>query len=243
MTKISLKNDFIGFIINPKEDVKYVNLNIKIRNFIKLIVFTFILLIFSAFLNVLLLFFGIVEPSLSNGNLTENILKIILIKVIATPVLEELSCRLYLVFSPLNLSVSLSCLCYYVFMMFYGRSIYDQDLISICFVGLSMVAGLTVYLFLSRKKITRNVSLFWKKHFKIIYYFTVLLFVLLHWGKYSFDLYTVLLIPFLYFPQIITGFAFGYARLKFGFFWCVIFHCLINIISVSPLIVSLIRDI
>lgn len=148
-----------------------------------------------------------------------------IIVVILAPICEEVIFRLSLIFDPLYIALSIS------------------TLIALIVYKLTNVIFFIISFFLIFFLINRLASifksilfLFWKKNFKYIFYTLSLLFGLVHISNYEFvgvTQYFIALI--LVFPQIAVGFILSYTRLFYekGFFICIIFHVLMNLISVS----------
>ena len=88
------------------------------------------------------------------------------------------------------------------------------------------------FLFLGFDKIFNNkLREFWSKHFKLCFYFSALLFGLIHATNYSnTSVLFYILIPFIILPQFLGGLAIGYIRLRLGFFWGVLEHAFHNFI-------------
>ena len=66
---------------------------------------------------------------------------------------------------------------------------------------------------------------------KCLYYLAAILFGLMHIGNFSPIHYQLLFIyPVFVLPQLIMGFGFGYTRIKYGFFFGFLLHCITNMI-------------
>lgn len=68
----------------------------------------------------------------------------------------------------------------------------------------------------------------WKKRYKFIFYFSAVLFGLIHIINYEFSYTILLLSPILVAPQIILGLIIGYLRVRIGFVSGLLLHSLHN---------------
>ncbi|MBL4747210.1 MAG: CPBP family intramembrane metalloprotease [Flavobacteriaceae bacterium] len=77
-------------------------------------------------------------------------------------------------------------------------------------------------------------KIFWHKNFRFFYYFSAIIFSLIHIGNYdNSSLLFYVFAPIIVLPQLIAGFTFGYVRMKLGFLWAVLMHGLYNFIIVG----------
>ncbi|MBC5992741.1 CPBP family intramembrane glutamic endopeptidase [Pontibacter cellulosilyticus] len=87
----------------------------------------------------------------------------------------------------------------------------------------------------------------WPQKYRLVFYSVAVLFGLMHIANYTGFDYTsaaVLLIPVLIAPQIWAGFALGYMRVKYGFFWGLFLHVAHNafFFSVALLFMSELKE-
>ncbi|RBN51697.1 CPBP family intramembrane glutamic endopeptidase [Flavobacterium psychrolimnae] len=68
----------------------------------------------------------------------------------------------------------------------------------------------------------------WKKRYKFIFYFSAVIFGLIHISNYEFSYTILLLTPILVAPQIISGLIIGYLRVRNGFISGLLLHSLHN---------------
>lgn len=68
----------------------------------------------------------------------------------------------------------------------------------------------------------------WKKRYKFIFYFSAMIFGLIHITNYEFSYTILLLSPILVAPQIISGLIIGYLRVRMGFVSGLVLHSLHN---------------
>ncbi|MEM6377289.1 MAG: CPBP family intramembrane glutamic endopeptidase [Bacteroidota bacterium] len=78
--------------------------------------------------------------------------------------------------------------------------------------------------------------LWWKKHYGVIFYFTVVAFGLIHIANFR-DLGSIWQVllwgPLLVMPQLVLGCLLGFIRLRLGFWWAVALHATHNFIFVG----------
>jgi membrane protease YdiL (CAAX protease family) len=68
----------------------------------------------------------------------------------------------------------------------------------------------------------------WKKRYKFIFYFSAVIFGLIHISNFEFSYTILLLSPILVAPQIILGLIIGYSRVRMGFISGLLLHSLHN---------------
>ena len=74
----------------------------------------------------------------------------------------------------------------------------------------------------------------WHKYYKIIFYFSAVLFALIHLVNYDISPKVLVFAPLLFAPQFLVGLLTGYIRVKFGFLWGFYLHALHNLIFLLP---------
>lgn len=143
------------------------------------------------------------------------------------PFLEELIFRLPLNLKKWSIALSLSILAFSLS----GKGIYSSDFSSIetllrlafaiaCFWGLMLVLPDSILLKLKNK------------YFAWYFNGVALLFGLIHIDNYKMPMSLLPLMPIFVVPQIIMGFLLGGTRMKYGFAWGLVLHCLINSITI-----------
>ncbi|MCB2195458.1 MAG: CPBP family intramembrane metalloprotease [Bacteroidetes bacterium] len=151
-------------------------------------------------------------------------LKLFLFGAIVAPIAEETIFRLNLKTSKLNLVISLTVtLMYSLFAMFKNSWHYSSAIILI-------ITYVVVTLIYYSEEIFKIDS---QKHFKFTFYFSAIAFGFLHIFNFNDPNYlTFILFPVITMPQIAMGLITGYLRLKNGFVHGVIFHILVNAITI-----------
>lgn len=154
---------------------------------------------------------------------------------IFSPIMEEIIFRLPLVFNPTNISLSISTLIALIVRKMSSSISYSILLFVLLFI---------LTYFLSVKYKTYLLS-FWNKNFKYIFYAFSLSFGLAHISNYEFIAASQYFIaPILIFPQLVMGFISSFTRMlyKNGFLICILFHCLLNSITVSVFLIQYINN-
>jgi len=84
---------------------------------------------------------------------------------------------------------------------------------------------------------TEKAKHFWVSYFHFFFYFTALVFAIVHIGNYTnTGILFYLLSPLLVIPQFIIGISLGYIRLKLGFVWSILLHGLYNFTVMIPMV-------
>jgi len=144
--------------------------------------------------------------------------------VVFSPFMEEVIFRLSLIFEPVNISLSISTLIALIVHKVSGGI-------------LSIISFIVIYILTYRLALVYKSGfiLFWNKNFKYIFYFLSILFGLVHISNYKFiEVSHYFIAPILIFPQLAIGFILSFTRLYYerGFLICIIFHVLMNLVSV-----------
>jgi len=148
---------------------------------------------------------------------------------------EELAFRLFLKFSPVKLSISISLLVYFLLSKFLQFEIYSLNV----YVYGSIILFFMFTLFLNIKSIieyTRNIII---KYFKHFFYISIILFAILHIVQFEITFRSIFFIPIIILPQLIAGVFFGFVRMKYGIMWSIVLHVVNNSIPFLALIILL----
>lgn len=146
-------------------------------------------------------------------------LKRIVLGLMIAPIFEELLMRLNLVFNKRNLIVFLiTCFGLAIYFFFKGRNLKLILFVVILLVFLIILINFT------------HCKLFIIRNYRFFFYFTAILFGLLHIFNFNgITLSNIVWTPLIVIPQIIMGFLLGYFRVTYGFIYAVICHSLINL--------------
>ena len=210
----------LSFIINPNLDQGYKKVNVWF--FILLITSIFI---FDIFFIIGISFFKLENIDISTGGLEfyKNKWFLYLIPCLLVPIVEELSCRLFLKKSLINSYISLSLITFILILLLQNRKIYSLDL----YVLNTLVFSFFIWLLLfSFKKYFVNIKI----TDRTIFYGSAILFSLLHLSNYSFQINELPKYLFLIIPQLCSGLIYGYIRVKNGIIYSILLHSIHNTI-------------
>ena len=152
--------------------------------------------------------------------------------VIVVPFFEEVIFRLYLRFSKRNITLS-----FLLIAIFVGAAIYESSLLgSIIF---SLVPIVFVILLLSGDQFAAKMEDFWKDHFLIVFYFSAIIFGVVHITNFQSTSSNYAFLPLLVLPQIAMGIFAGYLRVRSGLLWGFALHALHNAIFMGAAYMTL----
>ena len=229
---IKLLKEIFNFLKSPNNSLK--SRDSFIRKGYEVLLIYIILIVFSlssVFVIHLFNTFGLVDSSQRIFKIDEFTENNIIFSLVATiclfdPIYEELTFRLYLRSLPIYISISISLVVYLLLSDIGKFELYSLN-IDIVYIGILFFLLLK---FFAIVKVKRMVQKFWGKNFKYIFYFSVLLFALLHLRNFQLTPKHIVFIPLLILPQLISGIIFGYSRMKYGIFWSIFLHILNNTI-------------
>jgi hypothetical protein len=162
-----------------------------------------------------------------------------LLLAIVLPLMEETAFRLYLKFKPIFLSLSISMSTYYITTINIFNT-YTTDFNNGFLIRVSVSILLGSIAFIILKKNAQYISRFWKNHFRWIFYFSIVVFGLVHIINYELNIRNILLGPIIVLPQLISGTFLGFIRIKYGFIYGYTAHILNN--SIAFLMLNLILN-
>lgn len=163
-----------------------------------------------------------VAESVNNG-----LIPVFVILIIA-PLIEEISYRLFLKFTPLNLALSFTFISYFVLSLATKTEYYIINFSSLYILLICVGVFVISYLLIKKKK--EIITQFYKNKFRLILYFSILLFAYSHLTNYPIKTTVLILSPILIIPQIISGILYSYIRLKLGFMLGVALHIISNLL-------------
>lgn len=156
--------------------------------------------------------------------------------VVFVSVIEELTFRLPLRHSAINLSISALLFAFSVGDLLlklssFGLVTTKERLLWGAIFAILVASVVFVLLLIEPvKRLTRNI---WVDHFRSVVYASCFAFGLVHLFNYRFTSLTaatLLLAPLLVLPQIISGFVFAFARMRLGLIWCIVLHAAHNLV-------------
>ena len=210
----------ISFIVNPSLDKAYKKANLWV--FILIITSVFIFDIFFV-LGISLFKFENINTSTNGLEFYKNKWFLYLIPCLLVPVVEELSCRLFLKKSLINSYISLSLITFILILLFQNRKIYTLDWYVLNTLVFSFVIWTSLFSF---KKYLANIKI----ADRTIFYASAVLFSLLHLSNYSFQINELPKYLFLIIPQFFSGLLYGYIRITNGMIYSILSHSIHNTI-------------
>jgi hypothetical protein len=151
------------------------------------------------------------------------------------PVAEELSFRLPLRFTKINLTISaLLVTLFAVRRLLLKFGIFGLATRWLWSAVFAILVASVVFVLLRTEPVKRLVRSFWLDHFRSVLYVSCFAFGLLHISNYRFTTLTaetLLLAPLLALPQIISGFILAFARMRLGMIWCIVLHAANNFLA------------
>jgi len=178
-----------------------------------------------------------------------SILAIILIVFFVGPIIEELTFRLGLRYSPFNFAYA------FVFVLFLlsefliassenFEQIIDKTIdffgIFYFFIVLLLVLvslGFLLGFILSKITISKKISKFYQNNFPLIFYSSTILFASVHFFNFANFKELYLVLPFLVAPQLLLGFILAYIRMRYGLRWSIFYHFFHNSLSALPILI------
>lgn len=247
----SLLRDFFDYLYHPiyqKSQFKGKK-HIKFRHIFKLWSFVIVITaIIGAGLSLALSFLEIGELNNSIMDLfMQQPLHVFLLVALAwAPITEELTFRLALRYSPWRLAISLAFVVVLIVAALGNWLAWD-----VLSAGLAdIIPDRGIYLYLASVAILsfvlayvfkvelpeEKVQNFYTKRFSFIFYFSVIIFAVIH----IFNFYNITgiwhILPLLVLPQLLFGVWLGYTRMRYGIGWSIVGHCLHNGMVSLPLI-------
>ncbi|MDN5285316.1 MAG: family intrarane metalloprotease [Mucilaginibacter sp.] len=225
------------FTLNPKKSypAKFLSTKSKFLDVFNAIIWYFILAII-AFIPILGLikvihhFFSIDILKIRDDHMKKAIngSHILLISALIGPIVEEVLFRLWLTFKKTKIAISLIAICLVLIIKFNSPYLYTVKINKeFCYylIG-ALISGFTLF-GLFNLSFFKNLS---NKYFKVIYWASCIGFGLTHLVNFApLKLSLIWAYPFFVLPQILLGFVLGFIRIKNGFFWALLIHCLINL--------------
>ena len=162
-----------------------------------------------------------------NNSLVLNSLTDYILLVIFVPIIEEILFRLWQNYNKRNIIISLTL----ILLLPLINLLKVKHFSTTYFIILGIIL-ISLFIF----------CLFWRgytdqsvrisiKYKKLLFYVSAVSFGLLHITNFAPINYSIILIyPIFVLPQIIMGFTIGYTRIKYGFLYGLLLHCMINII-------------
>jgi hypothetical protein len=152
------------------------------------------------------------------------------------PVAEELSFRLPLRYTEINLTISaLLVTLFTVRRLLLTFGIFGLATRWLWSAVFAILVASVVFVLLRTEPVKRFASSIWRDHFRSVLYVSCFAFGLFHIFNYRFSSFTaetLLLAPLLVLPQIIGGFILAFARMHLGVISCIVLHAANNFLAV-----------
>ena len=224
-------SDFILFVKRPNKIRSKLSSVKKSSLLIALFLFAFLLSIVSGGISKLTVNYFEINRIPSYISNTNVYITFFISAVIVGPLIEEIAYRLPLRVSKQYSALGFSALIFiWVSKLYYRTMVFSSEGL-ISKITLALLGGLIVFFILRNTKTLHRLELFWKNNLRTVVYFSVVLFGYMHLFNFEITKWTILFSPLLVLPQIIMGFVFTYARLKFGFIYAIVTHALLNLIG------------
>lgn len=235
----SLFTDVKSFTLNPRKE--YYNIDPDLKTKVADTVKAFALYIGLAILSfipifclakVLNHFFAIDMLKIRSANIKRavNGPNTLWVVALIAPVLEETMWRLWLSFKKVHVAVSLLVVAFVIAVKANGVNLYSEPISKSYLLFLLEAIAFAGLIFTITNFKATVIKCFAEKHFKAFYYGSCMGFGLIHMINFMpFKLGIIWAYPFFTLPQIIMGCIVGYIRVKNGFVWGVILHCLVNL--------------
>lgn len=207
-------------LMTTRQKVSYIKELIKFK-LLLLLVFMPIILLTKRFLEVQ--YAGIGEGWLGYITL-----------VIIAPVMEEIIFRYALRFSKSVAALVVSAFFGYTSYLFLNDTLHIG-------IGIALsICGFPIFR-IAFEYFEQPIQAFWKKHFTLIFHFLAITFGLIHLTNYENVSNYIFAIP-LILSQLVSGYALGFVRLKFGLKYSILQHAAWNFITGTVLLIELVKD-
>jgi hypothetical protein len=151
------------------------------------------------------------------------------------PVAEELSFRLPLRFTEINLTIStLLVTLFTVRRLLATFGIFGLATRWLWSAVFAILVASVVFFLLRTEPVKRLAGSIWRDHFRSVLYVSCFAFGLVHISNYRFSSFTaetLLLAPLLVLPQIIGGVILAFARMHLGMISCIVLHAANNLLA------------
>lgn len=225
----SLQN-FVAFLKKPKPLKQLKDKKLLLRDFTTLFILyvSFTTVLLSVF--GLLLHFNLIKEYKSIDFLKEfGVLGTLFLACIIAPLVEETVFRYHL--KDLNGAI------YFIFLSFGVLTVSQVNGVRLQFaiMIIALVLAVLVIEFLKRKRKVFALKM-WVKIYPLLFYYTAILFGLMHLSNYKDLTLTDPSFVFYIASQVFGGLGLGYLRIRYGLVYSMLFHALFNFVMVSLII-------
>lgn len=232
--------DFWAFLKNPTylSQQRFFSLSLTFKLFISFFVIRFlgIMLEIKGLHPLVFYFTGQEIQKQQHPDL--GIMSLLVGSLVSAPLFEEIAYRWGLRFSPVRTAVSLGLIVFY--WLPYGGTYSTASLMRVIsepgfylMLGMGLVVGLTAFVLFRMDYFKDKAGRWWQRNFGPVFYWSALLFGLMHIFNVSdLTLTVVTLAPLITLQQILLGLFNGYVRMKYGFAQAIVQHALFNLVPV-----------
>lgn len=223
-------SELIDFLFHPDMNI---STNQSLKESLKDVLYYFVLSVLLVSIIGLVIFtvFSVQNSVISDLSAGKPLFRTFLIACLLLPVLEEAIFRLPLKYKPLNLAISIAVLYWgtvsYLILTHVNKDFGLHQML--CLLS-AILIGLLIF-YIARKN-SENLSKFWANNFKLIFYSSIVLFGLFHVQNLEIPAENIYYIPIIIVPWLIGGHITGFIRIKYGFFFGVVYHGLYNLFPV-----------
>ena len=162
--------------------------------------------------------------------------------IIFSAVVEELTFRLPLRQSAINLTISALLFALFpagsVLLRFGSFGVATSTERWLLRAVFALLVASVLFVLLRIKAVKRLTDRIWVDHFRSVLYSTCFAFGLVHLFNYRFTSLTgatLLLMPLLVLPQLISGFILAFTRMRLGLIWSITLHAVHNLVLMSTI--------
>lgn len=173
---------------------------------------------------------------------------IVFVVFLMGPILEELAFRLGLKFSPLKLGITLSIILFLLLEALIGFSASAENGLSVLLdrfgiipflffvLFLLLISSLAISQIIKSFRLEGRIASFYEKRFALIFYFSCIVFAIVH--VFNFENYRDiwLALPFLVAPQLFLGLILAYIRMTYNLAWSISYHIIHNSFVSMPVL-------
>lgn len=217
-----IKNCFWFYFKPSKEYNGSFSIKEKLKGCIFLLIATFILLLaFEVIVPVIFVSSGIIDnwPRIKNPSVDRNFITFCTIAFLI-PVIEELVGRLWIIYSKINLSLSVSLASGIAVYKLFGSNNELPWYENYSWLSISVMISIitfTIFLYILRLQNQELLDNFWTTNKRKIILLSAIIFSLLHYRHYDLNFGVAFIVPLLFAFYFFSGLILGYARIRYGF--------------------------
>ncbi len=148
---------------------------------------------------------------------------VFLLAAVAAPLMEELAFRLWLVYKPLYVFISL-----WIIAIFMYGALSQIGLLVAGYSLLGLATLITVLMLTFRQTTAILLERLYLQHYGWVFYGASILFALMHLINFDTERHILLMAPLLVLPQFLLGLLLGYLRIQLGIVWAIALHGVYN---------------